>query len=383
MLLCGCAKNPYQIRKEFQEQQAERLRPAALEREDGGWRAMRTLRVRLYTDEPAAKHESARSEFEERLARANKVLESALRLRLMLEEVRALPPQPQAKSQDTEALLLEMEQLDAAQDVDFVVAITSSAPVVTLSFHELGRARVLGKHIVLRTMDDVGELRALEGFDTLEPTERSRLYQQRKRHKEAAVLLHELGHCLGALHTRDAAELMHPAYDHAMQSFAPANLELMGYVIEDRVAGNDPPRSPALITRLSDALKQSPFDGWVDEERRSFLAQLETAVASGAPPEQTAAANEQPPAQPATPSEDLSALSEADRGRYLGLDDALRQQAPKAVYDTLVELARAYPDSFPVQQKACQIGMRIGLTHHALRPFCDRMMQLSMQQSSP
>ena len=122
---------------------------------------------------------------------------------------------------------------------------------MTLSFHELGRARVLGRHVVLRTMDDVGELRALEGFDTLEPTERSRLYQQRKRHKETAVLLHELGHCLGALHTREPAELMHPQYTSDMQSFAPENLELMGYVVDDRVAGRNPLQSVPLHAQLA------------------------------------------------------------------------------------------------------------------------------------
>ena len=46
-------------------------------------------------------------------------------------------------------------------------------------------------------MDDAAELRTLtEGLDTLSVEDRSRLYQQRKRHKENAILLHEIGHAL-------------------------------------------------------------------------------------------------------------------------------------------------------------------------------------------
>ena len=379
LLVGGCAKNPYQMRKEFQTQQAERLRPAQLEHDSGGWRALRTMRVRLYADAALIRKESTRSEFAARIERANQVLASALRLRLVLEDMRELPAQ--RPDIDTEAALLALTQLDPGKDVDLVVAIIAASPVVTLSFHDLGCAQVLGNHLVLRTMDDVAELRALEGFDTLDPGERSRLYQQRKRHKETAIFLHELGHALGALHTRDPLELMHPSYDNDMQAFAPANVELMGYVVDDRIAQDGAHDNAALAQRLIDSVRRAETPSWIEAERQSYLAELERLLAakpaSTGPGPSLAAASQ--PAPPAAPSEDLSALSEADRARYLGLEPALAAEHLEEVRATAAELAAAYPDSLPVQQKACQLGMQLGLSRREIKPYCDRMMKLSLQ----
>jgi hypothetical protein len=381
LLVGACAKNEYQMRKEFQTQQAERLRPAELEHDSGGWHAVRTLRVRLYVDADALHKDSTQREFEERLERANQVLQSALRLRLKLDDMRELPAQRPEVS--TDEALVALQQLDPAKDVDLVVAIIAASPVVTLSFHDLGRAQLIGRHLVLRTMDDVAELRALEGFDTLDPAERSRLYQQRKRHKETTVLLHELGHTLGALHTRDPLELMYPTYDNDMQAFAPANVELMKNVADYFATEPGARDDKAVVQKLIDCLERAESPVWVEQERQEQLAALERALATGAQPAPTAgpslAVANAAPSKPAPPTEDLSALSEADRARYLGLDQAFGDNRLQEARTTAGELARAYPDSLPVQQKACQLGMQMGLARREIKPYCDRMMQLSLQ----
>jgi hypothetical protein len=375
----ACAKNPYQMRREFQEQQVRDLSPAALDHGDRAWHAVKTLRVRLYVDPAVAKKGNVKGDFEDRLARVNQVLEPALQLRLLLENVSDLPEQPAAA--DTGALLAAIEQLDAAKDVDLVVALVGASPVVTLSFHDLGRARVLGKHIVIRSMDDVAELQALEVLDTLSPDERSRLYQQRKRHKETAVLLHEIGHAFGAVHTTDALELMHASYDNNMQTFAPANAQLMGYAVDERLADESKRDPAALEQRLADFLKHAEYRGWVEDERREYVTALEDAAKKGAStPEAAASQRATQPAAPAAPEEDLSALSEADRARYRGIDQAWEEKRWQDVNDTIFALAKAYPDSFPVQQKACRVGMQLGLSYRALKPVCDRMTALSMTQ---
>jgi predicted Zn-dependent protease len=385
-LVCAAAlvacrhEDPYQMKKEYQALQAAQLRPAQLEHGQGGeWHALRTMRVRLYADPALIKKGGVRSEFEDRLAHANHVLEAGVRLRLTLESVRDLPAQ--APASDTGVLLSALQRLDDAKDVDFVVALVAASPVVTLSFHDLGRANVLGKHVVVRTMDDAAELRALEGFDTLSADERSKLYQQRKRHKEMSVLLHEIGHALGALHTRDNYDLMHPSYDNHMQGFAPANLELMRYVVAERMAAEDARDPAALLQRITDYLKRSDFPGWVEEERKSYLVELGQALQQGrAPPASSAAAQaSEPAAAPAEPQEDLSALSEPDRARYAEIDRGVQEERWHDVYAIISSLAKAYPDSFVVQQKACRIGMRLGLGFRDLKPLCDRMTALSMQ----
>jgi predicted Zn-dependent protease len=378
LIAIGCAKTPYQQRKDAQARQVAELRPAELEHDASSWRALRSLRLRLYASGDLARQRVA---FEERLTRANQVLESALRLRVVLEEVRALPANQQAaqglRGQDMDAAMRALDQLDPAQDVDFVVAIVAASPIVTLSFHELGRAVVLGKHIVVRTMDDVAELQALEGFDTLEREERSQLYQQRKRHKETAVLLHELGHALGAVHTRDPLELMHPAYDNATRGFAPANVELMSMVVQARLADpNGEHDQRELYRQLSAHLRAPEGRGWVEEDRTKVLAMVEAGLTSGAEPPKTTAATTaaEPPAKPAP---DLSALSEPDRARFAALDQQTQQEQWQEAFAAVSELAKSYPDSLPVQQKACEIGMTLGVSRKTFKPFCDRMLVLS------
>src|SRR5437763_71090 len=54
--------------------------------------------------------------------------------------------------------------------------------------------QVLGRHFVLRGMADLEEARDLARYlDTLDPSQREKLYSRRKWHKEIAVFLHEWG----------------------------------------------------------------------------------------------------------------------------------------------------------------------------------------------
>lgn len=369
-------QNPYAMKKEFQANQAKHLRPAELRHGDGAWHAFRTMKVRVYADAVFAKKEgNVRSNFAERLERANQVLEPALRLRLVLTEVRELPKE--AGATDLNSMLAALRRIDAGEDVDFVVALIGVAPVVTLSFHELGWAQIGGKHIVLRAMDDIAELRAFEqGLDELSPSERSRLYEQRKRHKETAVLLHEVGHALGALHVKEAFDLMHPSYDKNMQKFAGPNLELMGYVISERLVEPSQRDFAALATRIEDYLTHSQWPGWIEDERQSYLAELKAAMQRTAT---TQAGRTAPPprAKAAAVQEDLTALSEPDRARYSEIESFKQAERWADAYQTANDLAASYPDSYAVQQKACELGMQLGRPYREVRPACDRMATLA------
>jgi len=380
--LLGCVKSPYQLKQEAQQQQAQRLRPAELEHKNSAWRARRSMRVRLYVAGAADKQARVRGEFEERLARANQVLESALQVRLVLDDVRELP-EPLRGNSDTNAALAALEQYDPGKEADFVVAIVSSSPVVTLSFHDLGVARMMQKYIVMRTMDDVAEIRALESYDTLDPVERSRLYQQRKRHKEASVLLHEIGHSLGAMHTRDPKDLMHPDYSHEMEGFSPADIELMGYGVSDRLAQEEARDQQAVARRIIEHLNRADPQLWIETDRQLYLAELEQVANPHAHGAATAAASNGSSPAPSAAEEDLSGLTVADRARYLGVDQAAAQQRPDEVRAGMAELAKAYPDSFAVQQKACQLGMQFGLFPGKLKGYCDRMLYLSLHPAAP
>jgi hypothetical protein len=162
-----------------------------------------------------------------------------------------------------------------------------------------------------------------------------------------------------------------------MRAFAPANVELMTIVVDERLAPEAERDERALAQRLADHLASSESDVWVRSERTEYLAMLQGAVAPGAK-----AADAGPTSSAAAaPSEpELPGVSEADRARLGELDrvvDARRWDEARA---TITDLGRAYPDSFPVQEKVCKIAMRLRMTARDLEAHCDRMMQLSMPQ---
>ena len=102
----------------------------------------------------------------------------------------------------------------------FVIGLIAPAQVSTPSFHERGIARVLGKHIVLRGVDDTVEQRALEKqLRGLRGEEREESQRQRIRHLFATLLLHEVGHALGAAHTRHLQDVMRWIDSSAVDTF--------------------------------------------------------------------------------------------------------------------------------------------------------------------
>src|ERR1041385_8945937 len=91
-----------------------------------------------------------------------------------------------------ETLLEDLEREDDGQEVDFVVGLGSAIPVVPESLHNLGAARVLGKHFVMRSLHDLTEYAVIkERLDLLPAMQRDALVASRREHKEQVVFLHE------------------------------------------------------------------------------------------------------------------------------------------------------------------------------------------------
>jgi hypothetical protein len=376
---CG-HKNQYQMEKDWQEQQAKHLKPVELDK--GGeqaWRRIQVLQVRVYSDAAFVKRVGGvKHYFEDWLGRANEILNPALQLRLEIEQFRDLPES--AASSDLDAVLVKLRELDSADDVDLVVALIGVSPVMTMSFHDLGRADLLGKHIALRSMDDDAELRVLhESYDKLDATARSSLYAQRKRHKETAVLLHEIAHALGALHTRGPDDLMNPTYDAGMISFAAPNLDLMRYSLDERATDEDKRDPENLVKLLDNYLTQSKWDGWVAEERQSHLDALHETLVHHAAAHEAEAIAAAAQSQPAAPAVDLSPLAEADRATYLAIDEQRARGEWNEAFLAVTGLADRYPKFVTVQQKACELGMQFGVSLKRIKPYCDRMTSLLTQ----
>jgi predicted Zn-dependent protease len=364
---CAHQKNQQELRREAQRAQLQLAAPAELDGDDREWRAFKTVRARFYYDASFAQLEgNVQQHIEERVHRVNEVLAGALHARVTVESVRALPASPPGQA-DLDALLRKLAEQDEGDDVEVIITLVGALPIATFSFHDLGRAELLGKHIVIRSMTNAEETRALDTYDALAPEERSRMYQQRKRHKEATVMLHELGHSLGALHSRDATDIMHASYDSAMQAFSPHNLELMRLALDERLrpaADQDP---QALAKALKSRLLAVPAELFIEQERTRHLASLDAKIS---PPVKTTQATR---AKAGDANRDVSALSADDQKRLAELDTKRTSGDTSGAYEGLSELADKYPHTHFLQHEACETGMRLRRSFKEISRYCDRV----------
>lgn len=372
VLLCigSCAhqKSPEELRRDAQRAQLQLSAPAELDDDDREWRAFKTLRTRFYYDPAFAQLEGdVQQHVDERVHRVNEALQTALHTRLEVESVRALPAAPPGQV-DLDATLIKLSEQDPGADVDVIIALVGALPVATFSFYDLGRAKVLGKHIAIRSMSNPEELRAIDTFDALEPEERSRMYQQRKRHKEATVMLHELGHSLGALHTTGANDIMHASYEHTMQTFSPHNIELMQLALDERLRAAEDQDIQALATAMKNRLLAAPAELFVERERSEHLALLETVIAPTTAPKAAPAGTPKSSA-----SRDVSGLSDEDKKRIADVDAKQASGDSHGAYKGLSELADKYPHTHFLQHEACEAGMKLRKSFKEIRAYCDRV----------
>ena len=355
---------------------ASELRATAAEGARPQGAAAHVLRVRAYAT-PRYASEVLRwsQQLSALLDDAGQVLGPTLDARLEIAGTKAWSPR--GGEGDIDAACAELAEMDPGQGVDWVVGFVGSVPRVELSFHQLGVGRVLGKHIVLRAMNDAKEYDAIQqAFPDLDDEKRRALYHQRKRHKATAVLLHELGHTLGVPHERDEKTIMHPVYSTKFEAYSDPAATLMRLSLDHRLHP-DPAGDQVLTSALIAHLERTSAS-WVATERDDLLARLRAARPPSAPPSaapprptppsqrsraQPAAPPAAPPAvapqqAPATPAtSQLAKLGEADRALF---EEALREQRAGRKPDAWSKaepLFSRYPDVYEVQDLRCQLAM--------------------------
>jgi hypothetical protein len=245
-----------------------------------------------------------------------------------------------------EAVLDELQALDGARDVDWVMGLVTPFRGVARNIHQVGMAALSSRHFIMRAMDDAEEGRALDReFAMLAPAERDKLYGDRKAHKELLVFLHEWAHTLGALHVEDPTMIMNPLYDPKQAAFTDFEKRLVELVVERRAGDRSKPfPENAELRRL---LEKAPREEGSDAERASMLkflaARGDGLVADGAG---KPAASKAPP--PPAPAPALASLEEAmarlkanDVAGATPLVLASARESGSANADTLMRVAAA------------------------------------------
>jgi tetratricopeptide (TPR) repeat protein len=230
----GALANPFST-KASESPEAQRLEPATLEVIPGAPRGeLRAIRLRFHADRD---YRALAPSWQQRartwLDFLNRVVAPGLGVRFEAESFHRWDRQ--SPNGGLQPILDELVAKDGGGDVDLVVGLVSALPLVSASLHELGMARELGKHLVLRGMGDAAEARALDKYlYQVDRAEREALYSRRKWHKEMAVFMHEWGHTLGAPHSSNELDFMNIGYSHQMRRFSSAGAALLAVALRCR-----------------------------------------------------------------------------------------------------------------------------------------------------
>ncbi|HET9450359.1 MAG TPA: hypothetical protein VFO83_05730, partial [Aggregicoccus sp.] len=373
LLLLGslaCVKRPVDYEREYARTLAPRQqapRPQVATSAQAERPPRRVVRVRLYAD---ARYRSQvmhwEQGFREQLRRATLGTEETLGVVFELDSAR---PWSQGSDRvDLDEALTELESLDAGQDVDLVVGLLPALRAFSASHADLGRARMYGRHAVLRGMENPDEhQRIINVLRHLPAAEQDALYRERKLHKETAVLLHEWAHTLGAFHESDSKFTMHAYYDVTQAGFSPPTLQLLATSLRHMPnARREPEAQRAWARDLRQLLTTTAWPAWEGPEKVQALAWAQRVD------EGRERLEREPPQQ----------LSVGDRARFEQVRALDREGRIEVAAQTLASLVPLYPRNLQVQVMACYLGLRVAPTAAATRERCEATAQAFPEEAS-
>lgn len=400
----GSGKRPAYNRYTAQKRASKSYRPAELEPPERAARADRVveMKVRAWADRDYRSKPHWQVHLRGKIAEVNRFLRVGFGVVLAVE---LETWDREGPAEDLSALVADLARHDPGTDVDFVLGLVGAPPKFTVSHDELGRASVLGKHMVVRDMNDAEESRNIEQvFSYLSRSDRHQLYLARKHHKETVVLLHEWAHTLGAIHEYQQGGIMRPTYDHTSAAFSEANAQLIELSLELRrlEAAKDTEATEEARAALVRHVERADWPDCEPEERAKLLALLGARDRAAPGPGGIVrvapgpAAHDHSAQLPEAPEREAPRLAARDRaprlvGASLAPKDASRfESAVGAAYanklasawNTIEPLVTRYPDNPDVQRLACRLARRRS-AKPADREACDRAAALAPNDPAP
>ena len=286
--LTGCfAQTPVirfgegKTKRQVQQEEYAKATPPALVTTAQHRGDIHVAKIRVWADDDfRAQNIRWQHTFEDQLGYANEVLGPMFGIRLVAEyrEWRY-----HAGGNSMYETLDALARQDAGSDVFAVVGLTSALGLVSATFDLLGVARLPGRHMVLRGYADVQERLAFDQyFRDLSADAREQLYITRRRHKSAAILLHELGHNLGAQHDPAPDTIMSDKYSNQASSFSDAARERIVAMLDHRLgrktlAASAPKAHPTLVIQINDGGERLVGGRPVDDATLDELLKLSAA----------------------------------------------------------------------------------------------------------
>ncbi len=346
----------------MQRDYVRRLRPVQLASAPSPPRPVRDLPVRVYVDDDyRSEVMSWRSRIEAQFERANRVLESRFAVRLAIKQI-----EPWGRSGRAHPLSDALEAL--VQDVpatggEWVFGFVSSSAMVSGALEQCGLATFFGRHLVIRGTVSFAEGEAFRrSFDALSEAERDQLLRERELHREAAILLHEWAHTLGAFHERDPDTIMSPLYGRSESAFSGVAARIIQLGLE-RSASTAPGASAAWARDYRAEVERGRSTAW-DAQTVEHAFDVARLLEAGLPIPGTRASapdsreDDRPTvaagarqgvgdAAPAPVEGDVAALAGVEMNERLG--DAAR------AWKLVEPIAARFPRRFQLQQYACHL----------------------------
>lgn len=357
-----------QVQRQMAQSEAPSLRADPTNEERPA--STKTYRVRAYVTRPfTAQVADVPKSLRELFDDANEVMEPLAGVHLELDGIRTWEL---AAADDLTKALAELPKAATGDDSSWVVGFVSALPRATASFHDAGMADLPGRHIVVRAPSSAMRHDAIERiYGDLPEAERQAVHLRDRRHRAAAVFLHELGHTLGALHERADGNLMFPEYRTKMKSFSPTAGETMRLLVDRR----DPKTlddQASMFRDLAIRVRQAPEGVYFDDERKKHLDSWDTFVARAQQPAAVVAKSAPPPDAPA----DLDGLSADDQARFA--EARAKKDAGDYVgaWETAKPLFSAHPEVTTVQDLRCRLASYV-FEFKVTRRECEPLMQLA------
>lgn len=351
---------------DIQKRRIELLAPTRLAPAEAAHKeAVRTARLRVYATRPyQAQNLRWREAFSEDIDLVNQYLIPAFGLRLEIVEFKSWAYDGDVGSLG--AMIEALEHTDPARDVDWVIGLASALSSTTDSFHQLGIAHVLGRHMIIRGFEDLDTERELQEVD--EPA-RSRLREARRQHRQATVFLHEWAHTLGAMHVGQVDSILMPGYSRKITGFGTQIQALIQTMLPVRLA---PPKERSLAaeaTALRRYIEALPENRWDVQERTQLLEILAEYEAQGVP--EQAAEGEEPGAD--SGAQALGQVPAEVRDAYTRVQALHRAGQHAQARAELEELTAAYPAHLEFRLAACRVHLDEAGPNDAARATCGRV----------
>jgi predicted Zn-dependent protease len=327
---------------------------------------VKVAKVRAYADaDYRARTPKWKDRITDELDYANSLLTPMLGVRLELTDVVEWDHDaPDAPLRET---LAALTQAAPADDVHWVIGFTSPPTEPTNAFDELGAGEMFGYHIVLRGYDDEAQTAAFhKQFPDVPIKDAGDALDARRRHKQTCLLLHQLGHTLGAIHETDPSWIIHATYDPQQATISERNRELMSLALDDRLKIKEMRDKVATATALLSAIEKNDWGGWVagekDDETNSLRAIIDSAKKG-----QTAA--------------DIPA---AIYDQYSHAERLMQQGKQKEALNELDPLIAAYPGNAQIRLLVCKTQLaQKGPPSDAAKEACGRAAELAQGDPGP